>query len=409
MSSGKPRWLEVALGILTGIGGFLEAGSLATAVQAGASYRFQLGWALVLGAVCLAALAEMAGRFAAISQHTVLDAIRDRFGFRFYALLAGISLFVIYLVLASELGGVALALQLATGASFRWWALLVAVVSWLALWKGSFSFIENGVGVLGLVTAAFLVAALVLHPPWGDVARGLLPSLPTEQPAHYWFTAVSIIGASISPYLVVFYSSGAIEGGWDVSHLGINRLTAGVGMSFGATVALGALIVAAMIFHPLDLQVDRYEQIALLLPEVFGRTGFWLFVASLAIACFGAGLELALSAAYTVGQGLGWRWSKDQAPAADARFSTVYTLLLPLAALPIALGLDPLKVTLFSMALTAASLPLIVLPFLVLMNDRMYVREYGNGWAGNLTVAVITLLAGVVAVVAIPLQLLGGS
>jgi len=77
------RILEIALGIITGIGGFLQAGSLATAVQAGADFRFELIWAIVLGAACLAFLVEMSGRLAAISKHTVADAVRERFGFRF--------------------------------------------------------------------------------------------------------------------------------------------------------------------------------------------------------------------------------------------------------------------------------------------------------------------------------------
>lgn len=35
------KYLEVALGIVTSIGGFLEAGSIATSAQAGAGFGFQ--------------------------------------------------------------------------------------------------------------------------------------------------------------------------------------------------------------------------------------------------------------------------------------------------------------------------------------------------------------------------------
>ena len=38
------KLLEISLGIVTSIGGFLEAGSLATAVQAGAAFQFDLIW-----------------------------------------------------------------------------------------------------------------------------------------------------------------------------------------------------------------------------------------------------------------------------------------------------------------------------------------------------------------------------
>src|SRR3954451_19292782 len=138
------KLLEVSLGVVTSIGGFLEAGSLATSVQAGAAYRYQLLWALALGTICLTFLVEMAGRFAAISKHTISDAIRERFGFNFFLVPFCATLLVNLLVLAAEIGGVSLALQFATGIGFQFWALPVAFAIWLFLWKGTFAMIEKG-------------------------------------------------------------------------------------------------------------------------------------------------------------------------------------------------------------------------------------------------------------------------
>jgi Mn2+/Fe2+ NRAMP family transporter len=75
----------------------------------------------------------------------------------------------------------------------------------------------------------FIVGAWKLHPAWPDVGASLLPTLPAHDKARYWFMAVSILGASISPYLFYFYSSGAVEDKWDESHLGINRVIATLG------------------------------------------------------------------------------------------------------------------------------------------------------------------------------------
>jgi Mn2+/Fe2+ NRAMP family transporter len=71
-------------------------------------------------------------------------------------------------------------------------------------------------------------------------------------------------------------------------------------------------------------------------------------------------------------------------------------------------GVDPLKLTNFSMALTAATLPLATVPFLVLMNDDAYVKDHRNGWFSNLVVLVIIVLSGVLAIVAVPLEIFGG-
>src|SRR5437762_2767861 len=115
----KPKQIfEVALGVVTSVGGFLEIGSIATAAQAGAGFGFQLVWAIVLGTICIAFLVEMGGRFAAASRHTLSDGIRERFGFNFFLWPLIATLLVNLLVLAAEIGGAAVALEFATGVSF---------------------------------------------------------------------------------------------------------------------------------------------------------------------------------------------------------------------------------------------------------------------------------------------------
>ncbi|MFL5403451.1 MAG: NRAMP family divalent metal transporter [Gemmatimonadales bacterium] len=401
------KLLEIALGLVTGIGGFLEAGSLATSAQAGAAFGFQLVWAIALGTICIAFLVEMGGRLAAVSKHTLPDAMRERFGIRFFTFPLVAVVLVSFLVLASEIGGVALALQLATGIRFQWWAPAVAVAVWLLLWAHNFSLVEKGASLLGLVTLVFVVGALKLHAPLGEVGSHLIPSLPRQEPAQYWFMAVSIIGASVSPYLFYFYSAGAIEDEWDESYLGVNRLIAGLGMGFGGFVAVAVLVCAAMVFHTRGIQVDRYEQIPLILATPLGRWGFILFVASLGIACFGAALEISLQIAYLVAQGFGWKWGENIKPRQAARFSLVYTVAILLAGLLIFTGIDPLKLTIFSMALTAVSLPVTVVPLLIIMNDRGYLGDNVNHWIANIAVLLVSVLACIVALVAIPLQIMG--
>jgi Mn2+/Fe2+ NRAMP family transporter len=399
---------EIALGIVTSIGGFLEIGSLITAVQAGSQFGFQLIWAIALGVLCIIFLVEMSGRFSAISGHSIAGAIRERFGFNFFFIQLLVQVAVILLVLGAEMAGVCISLELVTGISFQWWAVPVAFVIWLILWKGTFGFIEQGVSLLGLVTVCFVVAAIKLHPAGTALGHGLIPTLPDHDGARYWFIAVSILGASITPYLMYFYSSGAIEDKWDEGHLVVNRIVSGVGMSFGGLIAIAALVVSASVFAPRGIQVDHYDQAAPMLTDIFGYWGFILFAASLGIACLGAALEISLQIAYLFAQGFGWNWSENQPPKKEARFSVVYTVAVLLASLVVLSGIDPLKLTVLSMALTAATLPLAIVPFLVLMNDENYVREHRNGWISNAVVLLVIGLAFVLAVVTIPLEILGG-
>ncbi len=400
---------ELALGIVTSVGGFLEIGSIATAAQGGAIWRYRLAWILVLSGLCSIFLVEMSGRFAAVSKHTIGAAMRERFGLAFFVVPLATIVFMSAMVLAAELGGTCVALELATGIGYRWWAVPVGVLAWIVLWRGSFGFIENGTSTLGLVTLCFVAGAFMVGPDWRDVARGFVPTLHPDEPVNYWYTAVSIVGASLTPYLFYFYSSGAIEDEWDASYLPVNRVVATVGMGLGTFISLAVLIVAGTVFHAHGIRVEHYRQLALLLVEPMGWWGFVLVVASLAIACFGATLEVSLAMAYLVAQGFGWEWGKDLAPHADARFSLCFTGAVAIGALVIAVGADPLHLTTLSMSLTALTLPLAIVPFIVLMNDRDYVGERANGPVGNAIVMGVIVLVTIAAVVALPLQIAGGG
>jgi Mn2+/Fe2+ NRAMP family transporter len=125
-------------------------------------------------------------------------------------------------------------------------------------------------------------------------------------------------------------------------------------------------------------------------------------------ACLGAALEISLAIAYFFAQGFGWNWSEDLTPSRDARFCFTYTIIIMLAAIPLLFGVNPIKVTIISMALTSATLPLAIVPFLFLMNDPIYLGKHRNGWISNTVVAIIVLISFVLAVISIPLEIMGG-
>ena len=400
--------LQIALGIVTGVGGFLEIGSVTTAAQAGAVFGYRLLWAIVLGTICLIFLVEMSGRLAAVSKHTIVDATRERFGFPFFFVILIGMVLVAFLVLIAELGGIGFALQILSGLGFPLWALPVSLLVWLMMWKGTFTLIENSASLLGLVTISFAVAAWKLNPDWSSVGASLLPRMPGQDKVRYGYLAVSIIGASISPYLMYFYSSGVIEDKWDRSYITMNRIIAALGMIFGGLLSIAVLIVAALALRPRGVQADTFPQAALLMTTALPRWGFYLFALSMLFACFGAALEISLAIAYFFAQGFNWNWGENLKPSTNARFAFVYTIIVFTSAVPLILHVDPIKVTMLSMALTSAMLPLAIVPFLFLMNDPIYLGKYRNGWISNSIVGIVILISFVLAIISIPLQIVGG-
>jgi Mn2+/Fe2+ NRAMP family transporter len=401
--------LTLALGILTSVGGFFDVGNIATAVQAGARFRFQLIWPMLLATIVVIFLIEMSGRFAAVTKKALPDTIREHFGFTFWLVPFVILAIIHVLVLAAEIGGICFALHLVTGLPLQVFALPVAVLIWLFLWRSTFSAIENSTSLLGLITLCFVVAAIWHHPPVHELLRGSLPSMPQKNPENYWFIAVSIVGAVIAPYMFYFYSSGAVEDEWDASYIQVNRGVSVIGMGFGSIISIAAIIVAGVVLAPRGIHVDDYHQAALMLTSAFPYWGYLLFAVSMGIACLGAALEVALSMSYTFAQTFGWNWGEDLDPAEDARFSLVYTAGTLVAALFTLVGIDPLKLTLLTMAISAAVLPFVAIPMLLLMNDRKLLRDASNGIISNVAAALIVVLAVVLAIVSIPLAVVGGS
>jgi Mn2+/Fe2+ NRAMP family transporter len=400
---------NLALGIVTSIGGFVEVGSISTSAQAGAEFGFSLLWAIAAATLFLAALSEMAGRVAAVSKRPMVASVRERFGFHFQVIPLSAELVIDVLLLTAELGGAAIAVKMLTGIGFQWWILPIGLLAWLVLWLGNFSIIEDGIGLLGMVTLSFVVAAWCLHPAPATIEHGFVPTVPNHDIVRYSFLTVSIIGATVSPYLLNFYSSGAVEEKWTQEDLWINRLTAFAGMGFGSIVSMACLIVAAIVLGPMHVKVESYEQAAQMFVPVYGRWAVTLFALSLGIGCFGAAVEIALNAGYLLGQAFGWNWGVNRKRRDVSRFVAAFSLVLLLAVAIALIGFDPLKVTLISVALTVVIMPLVVLPFLVLMNDQAYVGRHTSGPIGNGLLATLTVIGALMAVIVIPLEIFGGG
>ena len=406
------RYLSVALGILTAIGGYVDVGAIVTAGQAGSKFGFGLLWAMVLGTICIIFLVEMVGRMGAMGNKAYADILREKFGIKFALLPLASELIANLLLLAAEIGGMAFALYLVTGVSFRLWTVVVALALWLLLWRGSFSLIENGTSLLGLVALCFVVAALKLENPSGEAAEEVvLPSIGgSGSPAEYFNIAASILGAIISPYLLFFYSSGSEEEGWTRKMVRSNRVIAVVGMGFGAIAAVSIILVSAVALKPLGIQAEQLQTVGLGLIKAFGIWGVYLFAATLFITCFGAAAEIALALSFEVTQIMGWKYGEDRKPKNAAIFNLIFPLYIIASTLLMGLsGIDPVQLTVYATIFTALILPLVVIPFLAVMNDRMYLRDQTNHWFANTAVLLIIVVAFVISVTSVPLTIITGG
>jgi Mn2+/Fe2+ NRAMP family transporter len=404
------KWFSIALGITTAIGGFLDAGTIATAGASGAKFGLGLIWAIVVSTLAVILLIEMVGRFAAVAKKPYAAAIREEFGFRFYLLPLMSEIIAESLLLAAELGGMAIALSLFTGISWHIFFPIVTLFVFAMAWRAPFDWIENGPALLGLLMLSFVIGIFALGGPPHDVLTTLWkPTIKQGDLGDYLYLIAATIGATISPYMLYFYSSGVREEGWSGSSLLLNRVTAFAGMGFGSIGSIALVVLCAIVLQPLNIQASTLGEIGLTMAKPFGIIGSLLFASVLFATCLGASFECVLALSYNIAQGFGWQWGENKKPVEAARFNLVIIVFLLIAFAIGSLGFDPLQLALFASTVIALFLPFSLLPFLVIMNDPQYLGDKINGRWTNIAILVILVVAFVVAVVSIPLELLTGG
>jgi Mn2+/Fe2+ NRAMP family transporter len=395
---------KIALGIIAAIGGFLDIGDLVFDTQAGALFRYDLLWAVVLGTFGIAVYAEMTGRVAAVSGRPVFDVIRMRLGFGAGLVALVASTLVNLLTVAAELGGIAIVLELLFDAPYSMFVFAgaIALIAIVALLP--FGGIERFFGYGGLLLLVVVATAFHQEPDWGDVARGFVPSLSSS--TLYLYFVVGVFAAALMPYEVHFYSSGAIEEGWTKENLKENRLNAIIGYALGGVLAVALVIVSGYLFHPLGIEPNDLGTVALPAQNSFGETGLLLALGGMLCCVGGAAIDSSFAASYNLAQFLGWEWGRYRGPKRAPRFTVAWLVFLAVAVMIVESGINPVEITEYSVVFSVVALPLTYFPILLIAGDRSFMGEHANGRfasvLGWLYFAVIIVLA----VSSIPLLLI---
>jgi manganese transport protein len=400
------KLLGLSLGILAAIGGFVDIGDLVFNTAAGATFGYQLMWVIPIGVLGIIVYSEMCGRVAAVSGKAVFDAVRERVGFK-AALGALISSEVVNLMmLAAELGGVAIALQLLSGLPYRWLILLAVVAFAVIIWGTAFEWLERIFGYGGLCMLVFAVAAVKVGPDWAKAGKGFIPHVTQNNPTLYAYFVIGLLGTALSPYEVYFYSSGGVESEWSPKDVGLNRANAIVGYALGGTLSLALMIVGATVFLGHGISPQHLGTVALGAGDPLGKIGLLLALVGILFAVGGASIDTLFSGAYNLAQFCGWEWGRYRNPKGAPRFAVTWLVLLVLAMGIVMTGVDAVALTEYAVIFSVVALPLTYVPILLVANDKAYMGRYGNGRLANVLGLVYLVVLAVVALTAIPLMVL---
>jgi Mn2+/Fe2+ NRAMP family transporter len=379
----RPRLADIlGPGLITGASDDDPSG-IATYAQAGAAFGFALSWTLLLTYPLMCAIQMISAEIGRVTGKGIAANMRRYYSPYLLYALVGLLVLANVINIGADLGAMGAALQLILPGP-KW--LYVPVFAILIVLLEVFMRYASYVSVLRWLTLslfAYVATVFVVGVPWGTVAFHLVvPHV--EWTAAYFTIVVAVFGTTISPYLFFWQASEEVE---EVKEdpaaepileapaqapreLQRIRLDTMVGMGLSNVIALFIMLTTAATLHAHGLtNVETSADAAKALKPIAGEFAFALF----ALGIVGTGLlavpVLAGSAAYAVGEALGWRIGlAERARRAPAFYLAIAGATL-LGALLNFSPLDPIKALIFSAVVNGvAAVPIMVM--IMLMASR---------------------------------------
>jgi NRAMP (natural resistance-associated macrophage protein)-like metal ion transporter len=397
---------DLGPGLITGAADDDPSG-ISTYSVTGASFGFAQLWTVFFAFPLMAAVQIMCARLGLVSGQGLAGVIRRRYP-KWVLLGACILLTVANTVnIGADLGGMAEAMEMMTGLSSLVWLPLFAVLIVVLLIWSSYRHIARVFKWLTLVLFAYVAAAFMAHPHWGEVLRAtFVPHI--EWNSAYIATFVAILGTTISPYLFFWQAAQEVEDERAKGHRTVQsrrgatneelraaRTDVLTGMIFaGVVMYFIILTTGATLYATGQRDIETAKQAAEALRPLAGNLAYLLFTVGLV----GTGMlgipALAGSAAYAVSEAMHWRGSLDARPRHAVKFYGVLA-----AAVAFGLALDYLKISAVKMLFYAAVIngvlapPLIVLVTMLTSDKKVMgtrVNPWFLKWAGWITALVMT-------------------
>lgn len=383
---------DLGPGLITGAADDDPSG-ISTYSVAGAMFGTQLLWTALISFPLMSAVQVMCGRLGLVTGLGLAGCIGVYYP-RWMAWGAcGLLLMANVVNIAADLGGMADVSKMLTGTVGPGWTIGYAVLILSLLIWTSYRTIVKVFKWLTLALLAYIAAAFLAQPDWGEVLKGTLhPRL--EWTPQYWATLVGILGTTISPYLFFWQAAQEVEmevaqgrvtveerRGASREELKALHRDIVSGMFFSVLVMYFIVLTASATLHAKGItKVETARQAAEALRPLAGDGAFLLF----SLGLIGAGMlgvpVLAGSCAYAISDAAGWAGSLDAKPKTAVGFYGVMAVAMGLGLALEFAGLDAVKM-LFWAAVWNGMLAPPLLVMVVLLTSRGDVMGiHRNGW-----------------------------
>ena len=398
-------------GVVTGAADDDPSG-IATYSPVGAQFGFSMLWTILFIYPFMAAIQEISARLGRVTGRGIAGNIRNFYSSRFLYGIIGLLLFANVVNIGADIAATGSAANLLAGGPVLLYCILFTAVSVLLQIFVPYKTYSRFLKWLTLSLFAYVGTVFVVRIHWAEALRGsFVPNLSLKR--EYMAALIAVLGTTISPYLFFWQSAEEVEKmdsapkekplkaapGQASSHLHRIKVDTYIGMAFSNLISYSIILTVAATLHANGkTDINSAAQAAEALRPVAGPLASLLF----SLGILGTGLlavpVLGGSAAYAVGEALGWPVGMER----KAHEAKAYYAVLAFATL-IGLGLnfigiDPIRALVWSAIINGMiAAPVMGLMMLLASNRRVmgglilpvYLKVLG--WAGAAAMALAAI------------------
>ena len=382
-------------GLITGASDDDPSG-IGTYTTAGASLGFAMLWTAILTLPMMAAVQFICAKIGMVSGMGLAGALRKHYPS--WLVYSAISLLLIANTITAgvDIGAIAAAINLLIPIPTILLVPLIAVgIVALQVW-GSYSFIVRTFKWLTLTLFAYIIAAFLAKPHWGEVLKAtFIPTLRFDN--QYMTTLLAILGTTITPYLFFWQASQEVEEelqmgrvtlaqreGASDKELKFAEIDIDVGMVFASLVFYFVILASAATLHTSgNTKIETAVEAAQALRPLSSGVASILF----ALGLVGSGVlavpVLTSSSAYALCETFKWKSGLSEKLRGATRFYAIIAVSTLVGAIANFLKIPPVTALFWAAVINGILAPPLLVIIMLVSNNGKVMGTRVNGLLTN--------------------------
>ncbi|GBC75177.1 Divalent metal cation transporter MntH [archaeon HR06] len=373
---------------------YMDPGNYGTDIQAGASFNYDLIWAVFLASAIAMLFQYLSGKIGIATGKSIPELVRESLNSK--VLILAYWFFAEIAVIATDLAeytGTVLALNILFNIPLLYAAFIAAFDVLLLLTIGRFRVLEYFFMLfVSVISIGFLYEVIVIRPDFNQiVTHAISPYINSENV----LTIVGIIGATVMPHALFVHSSLTKNrlNEYTVEekrllrklHLFENIST----LSIAGLVNTAILVTAAAAFYPNFKDISTIDEAYRIMAPLYGQFAAVIFGVTLLFSGIASSTTGTLAGQAIMDGLLGVKVNKY-----IRRLVTRVINVFPIA-VAITLGLNPLSILVYSQVILSLMIPLPMIPLIFYSSKGRLMGEFVN----RRYITIISIIASLIVLI----------